>query len=85
MLKETYSTASALLVMECTKLAVSLIQIIRSDAESDVPAGTACSKYVSIVITALWWPQSGPSLHCKQRMPLLIGRIKNIGRSEECI
>jgi len=48
-LKETYSTSSALAVMELAKLGLSSWQLLVSTEPSDVPAGSACSKYVHLL------------------------------------
>ena len=44
-LQEKYSTSSALLMMELTKLLFSAVMLLRSGDPSDVPAGTAVSKW----------------------------------------
>ena len=48
-LKERYSTSSALLAMELVKLALSMHMVVFSGAESDVPAGSAVSKYIYLI------------------------------------
>jgi len=48
-LKESYSTSSALAVMELAKLALSSWQLLVSSEPSDVPAGSACSKYAHLL------------------------------------
>jgi len=49
-LKETYSTSSALLVMEVAKLVLSMAQVAGGGHESDVPDGSALSKYVFLIV-----------------------------------
>jgi UDP-sugar transporter A1/2/3 len=44
-LQEKYSTSSALLMMELTKLLFSAVMLLRSGDPSDVPAGSAVSKW----------------------------------------
>lgn len=48
-LMERYSTSSALLAMELVKLALSMFQIVFSGLASDVPEGTALSKYLFLI------------------------------------
>ena len=48
-LKEKYSTSSALLAMELVKLALSAFQVVFSGAASDVPSGSAISKYCFLI------------------------------------
>ena len=48
-LKERYSTSSALLVMEVAKLLLSMQQVACGGHESDVPDGSAMSKYVYLI------------------------------------
>ena len=44
-LRETYSTSSVLMVMEAAKLLLSMGMIVYAGAPSDVPSGSATSKY----------------------------------------
>ena len=48
-LRESYSASSALFVMEVAKLLFSAVQIKVSGAPSDVPEGTALSKYAHLL------------------------------------
>ena len=48
-LKESYSTSSALLVMELAKLIFSAFQVVFGKHESDVPAGSAGSKFFYLI------------------------------------
>ena len=48
-LKERYSTSSALLVMEVAKLFLSMWMVVFGGQESDVPDGSALSKYVFLI------------------------------------
>jgi len=44
-LRETYSTSSVLMVMEASKMLLSMGMIVYAGAPSDVPSGSAVSKY----------------------------------------
>jgi uncharacterized membrane protein len=66
-LKEKYSTSSALLTMEVAKLIFSAIQVATSGAASDVPSGSAFSKYI-FLISHSW----------KMLVPAVIYLIMNI-------
>uniref|UniRef100_A0A7S2JMY7 UDP-galactose transporter n=1 Tax=Haptolina brevifila TaxID=156173 RepID=A0A7S2JMY7_9EUKA len=66
-LKEKYSTSSALLTMELAKLALSMGQVAYGGHESDVPAGSALSKF-SFLIAHSW----------KMMVPAVIYLIMNI-------
>lgn len=48
-LRETYSTSSVLLMMEICKFLLSAVQVVVSDDQSDVPSGTALSKYIFLI------------------------------------
>lgn len=48
-LRETYSTSSVLLVMEAVKLILSMGMIVYAGSPSDVPSGSALSKYVFLI------------------------------------
>uniref|UniRef100_A0A7S0IMW4 EamA domain-containing protein n=1 Tax=Calcidiscus leptoporus TaxID=127549 RepID=A0A7S0IMW4_9EUKA len=48
-LREKYSSSSVLLVMEIAKFLLSAVQIVVSDEQSDVPSGTAFSKYIFLI------------------------------------
>ena len=48
-LKERYSTSSALLVMEIVKLLLSMWMVVFSGHSSDVPSGSAMSKYFWLI------------------------------------
>ena len=48
-LRETYSTSSVLLVMELAKLWLSMGMIVYAGAPSDVPEGSAMSKYCFLI------------------------------------
>ena len=48
-LRETYSTSSVLLVMEAVKGLLSMGMIVYGGAPSDVPTGSALSKYVYLI------------------------------------
>jgi UDP-sugar transporter A1/2/3 len=66
-LKERYSTSSALLAMELAKLLLSMHMVVFSGAESDVPAGSALSKY-GYLIAHSW----------KMMVPAVIYLVMNI-------
>ena len=59
-LKETYSTSSALLVMEVAKLVLSMAQVAGGGHESDVPEGSALSKYVFLIVHS--WKMMVPAI-----------------------
>ena len=48
-LRETYSTSSVLLVMEAVKMVLSMFMIGSGGAPSDVPSGSALSKFVFLL------------------------------------
>jgi len=48
-LKERYSTSSALLAMELVKLLLSMWMVVFSSEQSDVPSGSAMSKYIFLI------------------------------------
>lgn len=48
-LHETYSASSALFVMEAAKLLLSAVMVVQSDEPSDVPTGSALSKYAHLL------------------------------------
>ena len=48
-LREAYSASSALFVMEMVKLVISAVQVVVSDAPSDVPDGSPLVKYLHLI------------------------------------
>jgi len=66
-LKESYSTSSALLAMELVKLALSAFQVVFSGSASDVPSGSAISKYL-FLISHSW----------KMMVPAIVYLVMNI-------
>ena len=83
-LKERYSTSSALLVMELAKLLLSMWMVIFSGHASDVPSGSALSKYVWLIGHS--WKMMVPAVICKP-CPTESGwpqRTASAARGERC-